>query len=86
MALQDLSRPQPVKRLPKALVLMVALTAAIVLLALSADTLLLGGATGSSAGPFAVTESHPSSGDLAVAAAGCLFLLVIWLAFRSRHD
>ncbi|MEM7124338.1 MAG: hypothetical protein AAF563_23885 [Pseudomonadota bacterium] len=86
MTLHDLSRPQPVKRLPKAIVLMAALTAGIVLLALSADTLLLGGATGSSAGPFAVAGSHPTSGDLAVGAAGCLFLLVVWLAIRSRND
>ena len=86
MALHDTSRHEPVKRLPKAIVLMAVLTAAISLLALSADKLLLGGAAGSSAGPFAVAETHPSSGDLAVGAAGCLFLLVVWLAVRSRND
>ena len=65
---------------------MAALTAAIVLLALSADTLLLGGTTGPSAGPYAAAQFHPSGGDLVVAAAGCLFLLVVWLAIRSRND
>lgn len=86
MALHELSQSQPVRRLPKAIVLMAVLTAAIVLLALSADTLLLGRATESPAGLFSVAETHPSSGDLAVAAGGCLFLLVVWLAIRSRND
>ncbi len=86
MAHQEPSRSQPARRLPKAIVLMAVLTGAISLLALSADTLLLGGAAGTSAGPFAVTGTKPTGGDLAVGAAGCLFLLIVWLAIRSRND